>query len=241
MAYTLVTGATSDIGRQICKTLEESGHSLLLTDLLPEALENTKFQLASPENHFTLSLDLSDVEGAKVELTDFISSNGISVSGVVFAAGIFSIKPIKIVDYAFLKKNFDIALFSIFGITQVLTAKKVNASSLSSIVMISSVSAIMGTKGYTIYGAVKGAMLGLLKSLAAELSPNIRVNAILPGGVRTRTTNFLYENQESPNPRYLLGDGEPADIANMIEFLMSDRAKWITGQEFVVDGGLTSN
>jgi NAD(P)-dependent dehydrogenase (short-subunit alcohol dehydrogenase family) len=107
--------------------------------------------------------------------------------------------------------------------------------------MISSVSAIMGTKGYTIYGAVKGAMLGLLKSLAAELSPNVRVNAILPGGVRTRTTNFLYENQESPNPRYLLGDGEPVDIANMIEFLMSDRAKWITGQEFVVDGGLTSN
>jgi len=241
MAYTLVTGATSDIGRQICKTLEASGHSLLLTDLLPDALENTKFQLASPEKHFTLSLDLSDVEGAKVELTDFISSNGIFVSGVVFAAGIFSIKPIKIVDYAFLKKNFDIALFSIFGITQVLTAKKVNASNLSSIVMISSVSAIMGTKGYTIYGAVKGAMLGLLKSLAAELSPNVRVNAILPGGVRTRTTNFLYENQESPNPRYLLGDGEPVDIANIIDFLMSDKAKWITGQEFVVDGGLTSN
>ena len=241
MAYTLVTGATSDIGRQICKTLEASGHNLLLTDLLPEALEDTKNALAEPSRHLTLSLDLSDVDGAKASLIEFVTGNGVPVSGAVFAAGIFAIKPIKIVDYAFLKKNFDIALFSIFGITQALTVKKVNADNLKSIVMISSVSAIMGTKGYTIYGAVKGAMLGLLKSLAAELSPKVRVNAILPGGVRTRTTNFLYENQEAPNPRYLLGDGTPADIANMIDFLMSDKAKWITGQEFVVDGGLTSN
>lgn len=241
MAYTLVTGATSDIGRQICRTLEASGHALLLTDLQQEALEDAKASLANPDKHLTLSLDLSDVEGAKAGLIDFINAGRLQIGGAVFAAGIFSIKPVKTVEYDFLKKNFDIALFSIFALTQALTAKKVNADNLKSIVMVSSVSAIMGTKGYTVYGAVKGAMLGLLKSLAAELSPRVRVNAVLPGGVRTRTTNFLYENQETPDPRYLLGNGEPADIANVIDFLMSEKAKWITGQEFVVDGGLTSN
>ena len=107
--------------------------------------------------------------------------------------------------------------------------------------MISSVSAIMGTKGYAVYGAVKASMLGMLKSMAAEFAPRVRVNAIMPGGIRTKTTNFLYSMQEVPNPRYLLGDGEKTDISNMVEFLLSGKARWITGQEFVVDGGLTAN
>lgn len=60
-------------------------------------------------------------------------------------------------------------------------------------------------------------------------------------GILTRTTNFMYEMQEAPNPRYLLGDGEKTDISNMVEFLLSDKSRWVTGQEFVVDGGLTIN
>ena len=134
-------------------------------------------------------------------------------------------KPIKLANYAFIKKSFDIALFSIFAIVRVLTSKKVNTNNLQGIVVISSVSAVMGTKGYTVYGAVKASMIGLMKSLAVELAPNVRVNAILPGGIRTRTTNFMYEMQEAPNPRYLLGDGEKTDISNMVDFLLSDKAR----------------
>ena len=122
-------------------------------------------------------------------------------------------------------------------LSQVLASKKVNGNSLKGIVVISSVSAVMGTKGYITYSAVKASMLGVVKSLAAELSPKIRVNAVLPGAIRTRTTNFLYESQDSLNPRYLLGEGRPSDVSNAISFLLSDRARWITGQELVVDGG----
>lgn len=239
--YTLITGATSDIGRQICATLEASGHSLLMTDLDEGALSETKASLLHPGLHKTLALDLSEVEEAEKKLSQYIAENQLLVVNAVFAAGIFSVKPLKLLNYAFVKKNFDIALFSIIAFTKVLTSKKVNADNLKGMVFISSVSAIMGTKGYTTYGAVKAGMLGLMKSLAAELSPRVRVNAILPGGVRTRTTNFMYESQEAPNPRYLLGDGEKTDISNMVDFLLSDKARWITGQEFVVDGGLTIN
>jgi NAD(P)-dependent dehydrogenase (short-subunit alcohol dehydrogenase family) len=97
----------------------------------------------------------------------------------------------------------------------------------------------MGTKGYGVYGAVKAALLGLMKSLAAELAPRVRVNAVLPGGIRTRATNFLYEMQDAPDPRYLLGDGQKTDISDMVEFLLSDKSRWVTGQGFVVDGGLS--
>lgn len=239
--FTLITGATSDIGKQICATLEAAGHSLLMTDLDEGTLLEARSGLKKPELHRVLALDLSEVEQAEARLTEFLSKEQLQVSNAVFAAGIFTVKPLKLSNYAFVKKNFDIALFSIFALTRVLTSKKINADSLQGIVMISSVSAIMGTKGYGVYGAVKASMLGLMKSLAAELAPRVRVNAVLPGGIRTKTTNFMYEMQEEPNPRYLLGDGEKTDISNMVEFLLSEKARWITGQEFVVDGGLTIN
>ena len=239
--YTLITGATSDIGKQICATLEAAGHSLLMTDLDKGVLLEARSGLQYPEKHRVLPLDLSEVEQAEATLTDYLVKEEIQVANAVFAAGIFAVKPLKLANYAFVKKNFDIALFSIFAITRVLTSKKVNADNLRSVVMISSVSAIMGTKGYGVYGAVKASMLGLMKSLAAELAPRVRVNAVLPGGIRTKTTNFMYEMQEAPNPRYLLGDGEKTDISNMVDFLLSEKARWVTGQEFIVDGGLTIN
>jgi NAD(P)-dependent dehydrogenase (short-subunit alcohol dehydrogenase family) len=240
-SFVLITGATSDIGMQICATLEASGCQLLMTDLEENALTEARSALLYPQKHRILALDLSDVEQAETTLSEFMTKEQLHVSNAVFAAGVFSVKPLKMINYAFLKKNFDIALFSIFALTRVLTSKKVNSDYLHGVVMISSVTAIMGTKGYCIYGAVKAAMLGLLKSLAAELAPRCRVNAVLPGGVRTRTTNFMYEMLEEPNSRYLLGDGQKSDISNMVEFLLSDKARWITGQGFVVDGGYTVN
>ena len=238
MGYTLVTGATSDIGRQICQTLVADGHTILLSDLSGDVLNEVCSSLEG-EGHLILPLDLSDVEGSKDKLASFIKEKEIAITYAVFAAGIFAIKPLKMMSYDFVKKNFDIAVFSMLFISQVLAAKKINGSNLESVVMVSSVSAIMGTKGYITYSAVKASMLGIIKSLAAELSPKARVNAVLPGGVRTRTTNFLYESQEGPNPRYLLGDGQPCDVANAISFLLSDKARWITGQELIVDGGFT--
>lgn len=242
MYFTLITGATSDIGIQICKTLEESGHCLLMTDLLEESLNDLKNSLQYPDKHKILPLDLSNVEQCKDKLTEFLKSNSIQVSAAVFAAGVFAVKPLKTIGYDFLKKSYDIAVFSIFVIAQILASKKTNGEALKNMVVISSVNSKIGVKGYSIYASLKSAMLGIVKSLAVELAPKVRVNAVLPGGIRTRTTQFLYEaNGETSNTRYLLGDGKCEDVANMIDFLLSKKAKWITGQEFVVDGGLTIN
>lgn len=239
--YTLITGATSDIGRQICATLEASGHPLFLTDLDEGALSEARASLKYPERHLTLALDLSEVEHAEKRLTQYFNDNQVQIANAVFAAGIFAVKPLKLLNYAFVKKNFDIALFSTISITKVLTSKRINSDNLKGIVFLSSVSAVLGTKGYSTYSAVKAGMLGLMKSLAAELAPRVRVNAVLPGGIRTRTTNFIYESQEAPDPRYLLGEGRKTDIADIVDFLLSDKSRWITGQEFVVDGGFSAN
>lgn len=239
--YTLVTGATSDIGKQICATLEASGHSLLMTDLDETALQEGRAGLCNPEKHLILPLDLSDVENAGSLLADYLVQLQIQVSHAVFAAGVFALKPLKLVDYAFVKKSFDVSLFSVIALTRVLASKKANADHLRGIVLISSVSAVRGTKGYSVYGSVKAALLGLMKSLAVELAPRVRVNAVLPGGICTKTTRFLFEMQETPDPRYLLGDGQKTDVSDMVDFLLSDKSRWVTGQSFVVDGGLTIN
>lgn len=240
MAYILITGATSDIGKQICHTLESAGHQLLLTDWSKDALRATIAELSTEKKHRYIVLDLSNISDSKEKLQTYIKENCIAVSNAVFAAGIFTVKPLKLLDYDFVKRNFDIAVISTLMISQVLASKKINGLNLKSIVFLSSISAKMGTKGYTTYGSVKSAMLGAMKSMAAELAPRVRVNAVLPGGVRTKTTAFLYDAIES-NPRYLLGEGDKVDVANIIEFLLSDKAKWVTGQEFIVDGGMMCN
>ena len=237
--YTLVTGASSDIGQTICRTLAEDGHTLLLTDVSEDALKVT-CQALHGSNHRYLALDFSDIEKAQSDFKEYIQKEQLPISGAVFAAGIFAIKPIKMLDYAFIKKNFDVALFSIIELTQILANKRINGSNLQGIVMVSSVSAKIGTKGYTIYSAVKSAMLGLVHSLAAELAP-VRVNAVLPGGIHTRTTDFLYQANPEIDRRYMLGEGKPEDVANAVVFLLTDKSRWITGQELVVDGGWSRN
>ena len=241
MGYTLITGATSDIGIQICKTLEESGHSLLMTDLKQETLEDLKKSLHKPAQHEILSLDLSDVEKSKDTLSSFLTEKAINVSNAVFAAGLFALSPLRMINYEFLKKSYDIAVFSIFALMQVITSKKINKGSLESVVVISSVNAKMGVKGYSVYASLKASMLGMMKSLAVELAPKVRVNAVLPGAIKTRTTQFLFDSQDEINPRYILGEGKCENISNTIDFLLSNKADWITGQEIVVDGGLTIN
>ena len=241
MKYTLITGATSDIGTQICKTLEESGHCLLMTDLKQEALDEVRNNLGNPNQHVVLALDLSNVEQSKELLTSFIKEKGISVSKAVFAAGIFAVKPLRMIDYNFLRLSYDISVFSIFSIMQVITSKKINGDVLESVVVISSVNAKLGVKGYSVYASIKASMLGLMKSLAVELAPKVRFNAVMPGAINTRTTRFLFNAEEGINPRYVLGAGKAENVSNLIEFLLSDKSEWITGQEFVVDGGLTIN
>ena len=237
--FTLVTGATSDIGRQICATLEASGHSLLMTDLDEGALQEARSGLQHPEKHRIVPIDLSGVERAGELLSDYLVREQLPVSHAVFAAGLFAVKPLRMADYAFVKRSFDVALFSAVELTRVLTSKKANADHLQGIVLISSVSALVGTKGYAVYGAVKASLLGWMKSLAVELAPRVRVNAVLPGGIHTKTTHFLYQMQEAPDPRYLLGEGRKTDVSDMVDFLLSDKSRWVTGQSFVVDGGLT--
>lgn len=234
--YTLITGATSDIGLAIAKSLASEGKQLLLMDVSSDKLEEAVRSL-SGTGHTYLTLDFSEADKVRGAVSEYIANNQLLIDSVVFAAGVFTLNPLRLIEYETIKKTFDISFISAISVIQALIAKKINGQNLRNIVFISSVSAKLGTKGYTIYSAVKSAMLGFMKSLAAELAPQVRVNAILPGGIRTRATEFMYTTQTEPNPRYILGEGTPSNIADAVSYLLSDRAAWMTGQELIVDGG----
>lgn len=107
--------------------------------------------------------------------------------------------------------------------------------------MISSLWSIRGESGNSVYAASKGAINSLVYSLAKELAPKVNVNAILPGAVRTSMTEKLLDSEVGLKQLkdYPLGFGTPADVVNVVKFLLSDESAWITGQTINVDGGRT--
>lgn len=110
---------------------------------------------------------------------------------------------------------------------------------IGAIVNMASLGAYIVEPGAAFYAATKGALVNLTKQFAAELGPNVRVNAVAPGLVKTDMARVLWEQKEIEIARRLPMRrlGEPADIANAVLFLVSDAASWITGHTMVVDGG----
>jgi NAD(P)-dependent dehydrogenase (short-subunit alcohol dehydrogenase family) len=137
---------------------------------------------------------------------------------------------------AFVNRIFNVNLFSAMEIIRSLVQKRTNKGALQSITFISSIASRVGASGYSVYAASKGAVNALSLSLAVELAPAVRVNAILPGIIQTEMTKEYFANSDFV-ALYPLGFGRPEDIADAVEFLSSEHARWITGQEIVVDGG----
>jgi NAD(P)-dependent dehydrogenase (short-subunit alcohol dehydrogenase family) len=124
--------------------------------------------------------------------------------------------------------------------------KKVADPAGGSIVFLASVMALVGSPGAVAYGMTKGAIIGLVKSLAVELATRgIRVNCVAPGFVKTpmfdRVSSLWDAEQRAQvEAAHPLGLGEPEDVANSIVFLLADTGRWITGSVLVVDGGYTA-
>lgn len=242
-SYTLITGASSGIGRQTACRLS-STQRLLLVGRNQSELEKTREQCTGAEKHLTLSLDLSQPELIAEQLTTFIKSSSITIDHYVHSAGNLTVQPLRMVSLAASQTMMNVNFFSAVEITKVLSSQRTNGQSLRSIVFVSSIASQYGAKGHAIYCASKGALDSLMRSLAIELAPRVRVNSVLPGAIKTAMTADIFANEEVASrlaKQYPLGLGEPNDIAAAIEFLLSDDARWVTGQKFVVDGGRTAD
>ena len=240
---TLVTGASSGIGQKIAIHLSGSDN-LVLCGRDKDKLRQTLDQCSGIERHYIWEFDLENVENIKEALQAFLLKNEISITTFIHSAGNMKVLHMKNVDYKTSLQIFNINFFSATEIIASLLKKKVNNGHLRNIVLISAILGEFGARGHNLYSATKAALDGLMRSLAVELAPAVRVNSVLPGGVRTPMSEAAYKDPvivERAMIEYPLGIGDTEDIANMVEFLISEKSKWITGQQFVVDGGRTIN
>jgi len=237
----LVTGASSGIGEAIARRLSAS-HRLILHGRDLGRLEALRAALPRPEEHLLWPALFGDGADPAESLRLVLENTNVMVSGLIHAAGVFQVQAITNAPYVSAREIFAVNVFSATSVLRLLLKKK-NRDSLRSVVFVSSIASRYGAKGFSLYAATKGALDSLTRSLAAELAPKIRVNSILPGGLRTMGTRHLYETQpeEVLNKGYLLGPGTTDDIAQMAEYLVGDGGRWITGQQFVVDGGKTAH
>jgi NAD(P)-dependent dehydrogenase (short-subunit alcohol dehydrogenase family) len=121
---------------------------------------------------------------------------------------------------------------------------KLKASGKASIVLFSTVAVNTGFNFHSLVASSKGAIQGLTKALAAEFAPTIRVNAIAPSITNTPLASNLLNSEEkitaNAQRHPMKAIGEPKDLAEMAAFLLSDSAKWMTGQIIAIDGGMSA-
>ena len=242
-SYLLVTGASSGIGQEIAIRLSAQ-YSIVLHGRDKERLVQTLRACDPDRKHLIWEYDLTKIDTLEDAFTQFLLENNCAVSGFVHSAGYFKMSPLKMAKADWFRLSFDINVIAPALITKVLVKKKLNAEELKSVVFISSINSKFGVKALSAYSASKAAVDGLMRSLALELAPAVRVNSVLPGGIRTAMTEYLYEDKElieRMDATYPLGPGNVNDIYGAVKFLLSEDARWITGQQFIVDGGRTIN
>jgi NAD(P)-dependent dehydrogenase (short-subunit alcohol dehydrogenase family) len=241
--FLLLTGASSGIGREMAIALS-SRNRLVLAGRDRERLEATRLACESPERHLTWCHDLTDVERIAASLGARLAAQPACIEAFVHCAGTLSVLPLRSLTAARIQQVMATNVLSAFEITRLLTRKDVNHKRLRNVVFISTIAAQFGAKGFSAYSASKAALDALMRSLAVELAPEVRANSVLPGGVRTPMTASMFGDPETAVRLlrdYPLGVGEPGDVIAAVEFLLSDRSRWITGQQLVVDGGRTAN
>lgn len=233
----VVTGASSGMGRMVAMELTAAGATVF-------AIARRKDRLDELENVYPGRivpgvLDVCDGKKLAIAISDFVAAYG-KLSGAVHAAGIFSSTPLRAYDEVEAKKVMDVSFWAGIRLMHIVNKKKISEDGCSC-VLFSSVAATVGEKSNFAYSASKIAMQAAVRSIAKEVyQRKNRINTISPGWVHTEMTRYEEENTQISSKFYdwhLLGIGEPEDVSGVVLFLLSNRAKWITGTDVVVDGG----
>ena len=240
----LVTGAAGGMGQAVCALLASCGAQVVLLDLNEEQLSDA-CQKLDGNGHCYYVCNLAQIENIE-GLIGQITQEQRPVDGFVHCAGIANVRPLKMSKYSYMLDVMNVNYFSFVEIVRCITKRKAFNPGLS-IVGICSIGAFYGAPTKTAYSSSKAAMYAAVKCMAVELADKgVRANVVAPGSTRTNMMEQAEEYSAGTDSykqklsRQYLGICEPEDIANSIAFLLSDRARMITGTCLTVDGGKMS-
>ena len=238
--YALVTGAGRGIGRAIALRLAKDGYNIILNYLSNDqaALETLEEIKATGSDAELLKFDVSDNVAATEALSAWEAAHpGEYISVVVNNAGIRKDNLMMRMSYEDWKKVMDITLDGFYNVTKPLLRNMISRK-WGRVINVSSLSGIRGMAGQTNYSASKGGLIASTKALAQEVArKNITVNAVAPGFINTDMTSDLPVDELKkmiPAARF----GEPGEVADLVAFLASTNASYITGEVISINGGL---
>jgi len=239
----LVTGASSGIGWGIARELARQGASVVLVARRKEKLEQLAREIAAEGGQaWPLACDIT-VELSVKEMARQVKGQFGRLDLLVNNAGQELTAPLLVTTADAARRVLDVNVVAAVMVTKACLGLLARGSA---VVNISSASALRGAAGMAVYSASKGAVISLTRSLGVELAPRgVRVNCVAPGMVQTDLLKRLFktfkpEQVAAIEAQHPLGFGTVEDVAAAVAFLGSDKAKWITGQVLVVDGGLTA-
>lgn len=224
-APVLIVGASSGIGRSTAERLSSKGIPIITAGRHDPGIS---------ELHVTYDATAGPLPADR--LPD-------ALAGLAYFPGSIELKPLRSLTAADLRAAYELNAVGAFNAVQA-CAERLKKVPGSGIVLFSTVAVGRGMAFHAAVSAAKGAVEGLTRSLAAELAPLVRVNCIAPSLTRTPLASKLLSTPEreaaSADRHPLKRVGEPHEIAAMAAFLMSDDARWITGQVISVDGGMSA-
>lgn len=240
--HILIAGAYSAIGQATARRLAAAGARIIGLGRDPERLEEAIASLPG-EGHRTLAADAAAWD--QLQPLAAIGREVGGFDGALVAAGKHEVRPLALLDADQLQQAFHDNVTTALMTTRAVA--RASSREGASIVWISSVAAMRGSPAFAAYAAAKGALVSAARVVAAELAGRkTRINVVAAGVVRTPMSQgwlarLSQEQQDAIEKDHLLGIGQPEDVADVIVFLLSPAARWMTGSVVTVDGGLSAH
>lgn len=235
----VVTGAAGGIGAATAERLAAQGAVVLLADIDAGGLATVADGIAAAGGKAQVcAFDVASAEGWQVAAQE-VARLGLRVRTLVNNAYTLEVKPLHELSLESWQRQLTVDLTAVY--LAVRTFHDDLVATGGSIVNVASVHAVLSWPGHPAYAAAKGGMLSLTRQLAVEYGPGIRVNAVLPGPIRTAVWDTVpEEGRRAAGRETALGRmGLAAEVAAVITFLASDEASFVTGVSLPVDGGQT--